>query len=498
MKKYLNILFILWLPIFIYSQKVEVIGDIDLLGKIEMIKAVGDSSIFIGANAGLNDFGDRRNTFVGANSGMMNSGGDKNVFIGYNAGKFTNHGGNVFLGHESGMNNSNYNNIFIGNNTGKNNTGFENTMLGTQSGFFSDGSGHVFLGSFAGIYETGNNKLYIENSISSSPLIYGEFDNDLVRINGKLEVTSDAKIIGNTEIIKAVGDSSIFIGANAGLNYSGIENTFVGANTGRANSGGQGNTYIGYNAGMNNGSNGNTFIGRDAGKANNSYSNLFVGNLTGRDNTGFENTMIGTQAGRGSDGSGHVFLGSSAGISESGNNKLYIENSNSASPLIYGEFDNDLVRINGKLELTMAPTNPLDAATKAYVDSISSPTYVIGLSAEQGGYIFWVSLDGKHGLVAETVDQSSSSNWYNAQDIISNPSNHSADGDNFRDWRMPTKYELNEMYLQKAAIGAFSNGFYWSSTEFSIDETWGQDFTNGGQNDNNKDWNLIVRAVRAF
>ena len=25
------------------------------------------------------------------------------------------------------------------------------------------------------------------------------------------------------------------------------------------------------------------------------------------------------------------------------------------------------------------------------------------------------------------------------------------------------EYELNEMYLQKAAIGAFSNGFNWSS-----------------------------------
>ena len=136
---------------------------------------------------------------------------------------------------------------------------------------------------------------------------------------------------------------------------------------------------------------------------------------------------------------------------------------------------------------------------KAYVDAnTSSPTYTVGLSPEQGGYIFWVSADGKHGLVAETVDQSSSSNWFNAQDIISNPSNHSADGDNFRDWRMPTKYELNEMYLQKVAIGGFSSGDYWSSTEGDNDGAWIQDFGNGFQNGNVKGNYYDVRAVRAF
>jgi len=33
------------------------------------------------------------------------------------------------------------------------------------------------------------------------------------------------------------------------------------------------------------------------------------------------------------------------------------------------------------------------------------------------------------------------------------------------DWRIPTFYALNEMYLQKANIGGFSNaGLYYSST----------------------------------
>ena len=38
------------------------------------------------------------------------------------------------------------------------------------------GSGNVFLGNEAGYKETGSNKLYIDNSDTSTPLIYGQFD----------------------------------------------------------------------------------------------------------------------------------------------------------------------------------------------------------------------------------------------------------------------------------------------------------------------------------
>ncbi len=68
-----------------------------------------------------------------------------------------------------------------------------------------------------------------------------------------------------------------------------------------------------------------------------------------------------------------------------------------------------------------------------------------------------VSADGKHGLVCETIDQGVSS-WYNAQNVISNPSNHSANGQNFTDWRVPTRYELAQMYSIKTGIEAFGSG----------------------------------------
>jgi hypothetical protein len=75
------------------------------------------------------------------------------------------------------------------------------------------------------------------------------------------------------------------------------------------------------------------------------------------------------------------------------------------------------------------------AGTTANPYVVSSRTYTIGLWPELGGYVFWVSADGKHGLVAETQNQANGPSWYSAQDLISNPSTHSVNGQKFRDWR---------------------------------------------------------------
>jgi hypothetical protein len=129
-----------------------------------------------------------------------------------------------------------------------------------------------------------------------------------------------------------------------------------------------------------------------------------------------------------------------------------------------------------------------------------SPIYTIGLNAALGGYVFYVTIDGKHGLVAETQNQATSVTWYPAQNSISNPANHSLDGKKFSDWRMPTKYELNEMYLQNAAIGGFtSNEPYWSSTTTSSENyAWIQSMVNGYGTGENMYHLYHVRAVRAF
>ncbi|WP_298516513.1 hypothetical protein [uncultured Kordia sp.] len=134
----------------------------------------------------------------------------------------------IFLGRNAGENTSvtNGNNIFIGDQTGTNNTtGINNVLLGSAalsmsqsssnvtavgqgSGVNATGDGHVFLGYQAGSDASGNNKLYIENSASQTPLIYGEFDNDLVRINGTLETTSNTTIEGDLTVNGSITNSA--------------------------------------------------------------------------------------------------------------------------------------------------------------------------------------------------------------------------------------------------------------------------------------------------
>lgn len=170
---------------------------------------------------------------------------------------------------------------------------------------------------------------------------------------------------------RMTGDKNTFIGAYAGqLNTTGDDNTFIGTSAGQDNTTGSENTFIGQDAGHENTTGWfNTFIGEGAGyNISTGKWNTFIGGLAGHEGTtDIYNTFIGFQAGRSAKGSHNTYIGASAGNSNVGNynvfigsgagpsgrnvsNRLYI-NGKSRVPLIYGEFDNYFVAINGNLQI---------------------------------------------------------------------------------------------------------------------------------------------------
>ena len=69
----------------------------------------------------------------------------------------------------------------------------------------------------------------------------------------------------------------------------------------------------------------------------------------------------------------------------------------------------------------------------------------------------------------------------------------------YTDWYLPSKDELNKLYINKTAIGGFASAaYYWSSSEESSSAAWCQYFGNGYQGNFSKLDYYYVRAVRAF
>lgn len=68
----------------------------------------------------------------------------------------------------------------------------------------------------------------------------------------------------------------------------------------------------------------------------------------------------------------------------------------------------------------------------------------------------------------------------------------------FSDWFLPSKFELDLMYLNKASIGGFEGNKYWSSSEDSSDTAWYQLFNSGSRELTDKVNLLSVRCVRSY
>jgi len=159
-----------------------------------MENSFGSENSFFGKDAGFGTTSGSSNSIFGFQSGLKNRDGYFNCFFGKSSG-YSNDDGvrNVFIGNNSGFDNdSGSRNVCIGSESGYNNiAGDNNTNLGFFSGgLIEEGSSNICIGFQAGPFGSVSNRLYIDVETDDDPLIYGEFDNDLVRINGSFEVTA--------------------------------------------------------------------------------------------------------------------------------------------------------------------------------------------------------------------------------------------------------------------------------------------------------------------
>lgn len=181
-------------------------------------------------------------------------------------------------------------------------------------------------------------------------------------------------------------------------------------------------------------------------------------------------------------------------------------------------------------------------ANMGFISDTSYNKYSIGDFA-QGGIVFWLDESGQHGLVCAKTDQSSGVRWYagtngntqakgdgpfagelNTAIIIAAQVAIGDDGDTYAaricnelritengktygDWYLPSKAELNLMFLNKAIIDAtatgnggdsFARDFYWSSSEIGDNAASAQLFNSGFQIGFIKNVPRKVRAIRAF
>ncbi len=145
-----------------------------------------------------------------------------------------------------------------------------------------------------------------------------------------------------------------------------------------------------------------------------------------------------------------------------------------------------------------------------------------------GGIIFYIDSTGQHGLIAAKADTEEPALWAYKDTLLGVRSSRIGSGKRntlktyiilgdqgegsdyaalraleysykgLHDWYLPSKQELNLLYLQKEMIGGFSPFAYWSSTEYDENFAWFQNFSNGKQIKSDKITSYGIRPIRSF
>ena len=299
--------------------------------------------------------------------------------------EITNTGNSVFIGDNAGTDDdlSDNNNVFIGYNAGTSNiNGYNNVAVGSNA-LATNGESSYYSNSSANNVAVGYNSLWSNTSGYNNSAVGSEamFSNSSGQRNNAFGYKA---LYANS-----TGYDNVAIGNEALIaNQTGYYNVVVGADALKTQSYGYQNIAIGKSSLYN---------------SNNAYYNVAIGaSSLFNSNSGNGNIAIGYQAGYYNiDGAMNVFIGYLAGFNETGSDKLYIDNSNTSSPLIYGDFDSNILSPFGYLGInTKTPVGEL------HVHSTDKTHNIIYVTPQTAG-----SGDSTSVFLAEDDDASYGMYW---------------------------------------------------------------------------------------
>lgn len=172
------------------------------IGYFTLDSAISSNAmVAIGSNAIARSRTNRRNIAIGDSSLFLNQAANNNLAIGRAAMKnHTSRSNNTAIGLNAMLASVNCANaVAIGHNSLRSAVDRTNLVaIGNSSGRLSTSSRHILIGHQAGgMHTSGNGRLYIDNTNTNNPLMFGNINSDLLVINGNFHVTSNIHYVGD-------------------------------------------------------------------------------------------------------------------------------------------------------------------------------------------------------------------------------------------------------------------------------------------------------------